>query len=86
MRDDGSHAISCWPRLHSSHLADGVVTNRLISQLSPPVTSFVIVADALLAVVAVMDSGSASQTPRPAWLPAPGFYRDMESPLNRSMQ
>lgn len=43
--------------------SDCIVTNELISQLSPEVTSFVIVADLLLGVVAVMDSGSASKRP-----------------------
>lgn len=39
------------------------MTNKLISQLSPEGTSFFIVADVLLGVVTLMDSGSVSEQP-----------------------
>lgn len=37
------------------------MTNKLISQLSPDGTSFVIVVDVVLGVVDLMDSGSVSE-------------------------
>ena len=39
------------------------MTNKLISQLSPEGTSFVIMADVLLRALALMDSGSLSKHP-----------------------
>lgn len=69
---DVSPVISCWPRLHYSHLMDCIVIDKLISQ-SPEGISFVIMADVLLGVVALMDSGSV-RTPKLKWFLTSSFF------------